>query len=447
MKSTRSYIYVPVFTKALALVLVLGLLATPQTVFAATCGAGDGSITFYDDVGGGQCIGVITSGTTFTTPSDWSSTNKIEVVGGGGNGGSGTGGGANGKGGNGGGGGAYGVVNDTSALSAGQTYDIVVGTASNSTSLQTTLGTWLCSTNGAGGCGTVSDTNVIVGAQSGARGGDAGGASTGGPGGSAGTNKTQNGGAGDTSSGANNSPSTGGGGAAGSSGDGQPGSGQSGGDGDSATTPPGGAGATTLGAAGGDGAEWTVNSTTHGSGGGGAGQAAGGGVGGAGGLYGAGGGGGAGNGQVGGAGGAGIIVITYTPSGGGAVAPTVSTSAATGVGTISAGLNGNISNTGGATVTVRGFNFGTDSTLSSGNLSTTTETGSFGEGTFGRHVSGLLSGVMYYFRAYATNSEGTGYGGSILNFTTSTDTTATRKIRLFEGYRIILREGGRVIVR
>jgi hypothetical protein len=113
---------------------------------------------------------------------------------------------------------------------------------------------------------------------------------------------------------------------------------------------------------------------------------------------------------------------------------TVTTSAATGVTVSSATLNGDITATGGSNATVRGFAWGTNSTLSSASA-TTTESGDFGVAAFTQNVSGLLAGITYYFRAYATNPVGTAYG-TILNCTAGTDTTVTRKLRLFGGFTI-----------
>lgn len=128
------------------------------------------------------------------------------------------------------------------------------------------------------------------------------------------------------------------------------------------------------------------------------------------------------------------------------VAPTVTTSAASGISSFAAVLNGDITATGGANSTVRGFAWGKTSTLTGGDTATTTESGSFGVASFTGSVGGLVAGQTYYFRAYATNSAGTGYG-SITSFTASAaDTTASRKLRLFEGSRVILLEGGRIIL-
>ncbi len=127
------------------------------------------------------------------------------------------------------------------------------------------------------------------------------------------------------------------------------------------------------------------------------------------------------------------------------VTPTLTTNAATGVGVSSAILNGNITDTGGANATVRGFAFGTNSSLSGGDTATTTESGSFGTGAFGQLIINLKANTLYYFRSYATNSGATGYGSSILNFTTSNNTAISRKMHLYENYRIIV-HSGRIIV-
>ena len=134
---------------------------------------------------------------------------------------------------------------------------------------------------------------------------------------------------------------------------------------------------------------------------------------------------------------------TFTAAGS---APTVATNAATGVGNTTAILNGNITDAGGLTESARGFAWGTNSSLSGGDTSTTTESGSFSTGAFTQSLTNLISNTKYYFRAYGTDSQGTGIGTSIQNFTTSVDTTPARKIRLFAGYRLRVNNGGRIII-
>lgn len=96
-------------------------------------------------------------------------------------------------------------------------------------------------------------------------------------------------------------------------------------------------------------------------------------------------------------------------------APTVTTQSASGVGRIDATLNGNI--TAGASITKRGFQFNTVQVAPPDGLQTITEEGSFGTGAFTGDLSGLIPGRKYYYRAWAQNADGIGYGGWS-NFTT-----------------------------
>lgn len=109
-------------------------------------------------------------------------------------------------------------------------------------------------------------------------------------------------------------------------------------------------------------------------------------------------------------------VISFTTQ----TRPTVVTNAASAVNVFSATLNGNITSTGGDNATVRGFAYGTNSSLTSG-VSTTTASGSFGTGAFTYDLSGLTAGTTYYYRSYATNPQGISYG-SIISVTTLADT-------------------------
>lgn len=87
------------------------------------------------------------------------------------------------------------------------------------------------------------------------------------------------------------------------------------------------------------------------------------------------------------------------------VAPTVSSSAASSVTLTSAILNGSIDGTGVTTVTSRGFEWGTDTSYGT----TVSESDSYGTGSFSTAISFLTCNTTYYFRAFATNSQGTNY--------------------------------------
>ncbi|MDE1925298.1 MAG: hypothetical protein KGH79_03935 [Patescibacteria group bacterium] len=469
---------------AIAAVVVLAALgANPPTASAITCG-------FGTDIGGGVCRGYLTSGTSWTVPSDWnSSNNTIEVIGGGGGGASATAATS----GRAGGGGAYSKATNVS-LTPGASVAYVVGTAGTAGSGSGGSGgtggdTYFC--NSTSNCASISGTAVQAGAKgggggttatagaggssasgvggtkfsggtssnnprsagagaagpsgAGAAGGDAGGATAGGGGGGNGGGAVGSNAVTTTGGAGGNNISSSGSGAGGTTASptanagtaGTSGGGGGGGGGINATLSNVGCGTFTGGAGGvgGAGTEWN---TTHGSGGGGG---SGGGVGissnsgtcnltggnGAnGGLY--GGGGGAGGavgcfvngsgvcgtltgGTSGGAGAQGIIVITYTPP---VVVPSVSTNFAESFTPNTATLFGSITAAGGADATQSGFAWSTVSTLAS-NVSTTTLGAQTGTASFNSALSGLSANTTYYFRAYATNSGGTGYG-SIQSF-------------------------------
>lgn len=95
-------------------------------------------------------------------------------------------------------------------------------------------------------------------------------------------------------------------------------------------------------------------------------------------------------------------------------APTLSTSAASGLSTTGATLNGSISDDGGVTVTDRGFAYGTTTAYGA----TTMESGSFSTGSFSAGITGLTCGTAYNYQAYAVNSVGTSTGSNV-SFTTS----------------------------
>jgi len=79
-----------------------------------------------------------------------------------------------------------------------------------------------------------------------------------------------------------------------------------------------------------------------------------------------------------------------------------------------ASSGGNITSDGGAAVTARGVCWSTIANFSPADNSTTNGTGT---GSFSSNMTGLIPNTTYYVKAYATNSEGTGYG-NILTFKT-----------------------------
>lgn len=96
--------------------------------------------------------------------------------------------------------------------------------------------------------------------------------------------------------------------------------------------------------------------------------------------------------------------------------PTLSTDKATAITAISATSGGNITHDGGSSVTVRGVCWSTSPNPTVA-LGTKTINGS-GIGAFSSSITGLVTGTVYYVRAYATNSLGTEYGNQV-TFTTN----------------------------
>lgn len=92
--------------------------------------------------------------------------------------------------------------------------------------------------------------------------------------------------------------------------------------------------------------------------------------------------------------------------------PIITVSAASNIYFTSATLYGNVVFDGGASVTERGFVYGT----SADNLTENMQCGS-GVGSIIGNIIDLAEGTIYYYRAYATNSEGTVYS-ELMSFTT-----------------------------
>jgi ligand-binding sensor domain-containing protein len=107
----------------------------------------------------------------------------------------------------------------------------------------------------------------------------------------------------------------------------------------------------------------------------------------------------------------GISVLTPAP----AIAPNVSTAAATNITTNAAQVSGTIVSNGGSSITAKGICWSiTPNPTVNNNKSTETTTNL----TYISSLTGLSAGTKYYARAYATNAIGTSYGNEI-NFTTN----------------------------
>jgi uncharacterized protein (TIGR02145 family) len=105
--------------------------------------------------------------------------------------------------------------------------------------------------------------------------------------------------------------------------------------------------------------------------------------------------------------------VTFTTTA--IVVPTLTTAAVSAVTLTTAVSGGNISSDGGAAITAKGTCWATTANPTITNSKTSDGTGS---GNFVSSLSGLLPGVTYHIRAYATNSAGTAYGND-LSFTTT----------------------------
>jgi hypothetical protein len=86
------------------------------------------------------------------------------------------------------------------------------------------------------------------------------------------------------------------------------------------------------------------------------------------------------------------------------IKPTVTTTTATSITTTSASSGGNVTADGGASVTARGTAYALTASPTSGTSDGT------GTGVFTSSLTPLTVNTQYYYRAYATNSAGTGYG-------------------------------------
>lgn len=123
------------------------------------------------------------------------------------------------------------------------------------------------------------------------------------------------------------------------------------------------------------------------------------------------------------------VTPTITPTTSPAGIPTLSTTAISSIGTTSAVSGGNGISDNRSTITSKGVVWST-STNPTIDLVTKTNDGS-GTGNFTSNISGLTSGVLYYVRAYATSTMGTGYGNQV---TFTTDAPPTVSISSLSAY-------------
>lgn len=89
-------------------------------------------------------------------------------------------------------------------------------------------------------------------------------------------------------------------------------------------------------------------------------------------------------------------------------------------------LNGSISDTGNASCSTRGFDWGTSTSYGNSIV----ESGTFGLGAFSASGSGLIPNYEYHYRAKAVNIAGTGYGSDVIFYTLSEDEVNKRMSRL-----------------
>ena len=94
--------------------------------------------------------------------------------------------------------------------------------------------------------------------------------------------------------------------------------------------------------------------------------------------------------------------------------PTVTTTAVSSLGPTSASSGGNVTSDAGDAVTARGVCWSTAANPTTADSKTIDGSGT---GAFTSNLTGLTPNTPYHIRAYATNGEGTGYGGD-LTFTT-----------------------------
>ncbi|MCX6321681.1 MAG: fibrobacter succinogenes major paralogous domain-containing protein [Bacteroidia bacterium] len=132
--------------------------------------------------------------------------------------------------------------------------------------------------------------------------------------------------------------------------------------------------------------------------------------------------------------------------------PLLTTTAASLITQTTASSGGNVTSDGGETVLSRGVCW---STFNTPTISDNKTLDSAGTGSFVSALTGLTTGTIYYVRAYATNSAGTGYGNEV-SFTTvqiavpvltTIEITSITQTTAVSGGNITADNGGSVIAR
>ena len=129
-------------------------------------------------------------------------------------------------------------------------------------------------------------------------------------------------------------------------------------------------------------------------------------------------------------GGAAAINVAATGEGVNSV-PVLVTGAASSITQTTASAAGTISNTGCTAVSAYGIEYSTTNNFTPG-TGTQVASGNLAAGNFSSNLTGLTPSTTFYYRAYATNGGGTGYG-SQLSFTTVAPTLSVSSLLPFGG--------------
>ena len=124
---------------------------------------------------------------------------------------------------------------------------------------------------------------------------------------------------------------------------------------------------------------------------------------------------------------------------GSASPPTVTTNAATNVGTTSARLNGSVTDTGGQSPTVTVYWGDNDGGTDAGAWDHAADLGTKSVGAFSYDASGLGYETTYYYRCYAENSAGGTWAPSRASFTTQPNTppvAGAQTVTVAQGYDV-----------